>query len=342
MTRVWIGVDVGGTKVLAAVVGRSGRVKRTARRTTPGRDATPQQLEDALTEAVREAAAGHEIAGVGLAAAGNVDGERVRFCAHLPWRDDPVRPRLESRWRTPVVLENDATAAAYAEATLGAGAGYDDVVVVTLGTGLGGGIILGGRLHRGNQGMAGEFGHMRLVPDGLPCPCGGVGCWEQYCSGTALGRAARAHGVEPSLTGPGITEAARAGDPAALAAFDEVGRWLGRGLAALVDAFDPACVVIGGGLSEAGDLLLEPARRVLAEQVVGAGHRDVPPVVAAALGPEAGVIGAAALVRLESGRRVRAGRRTPTARQRWMTIRARNGSQAPARPRDGRGRARRR
>ena len=149
---------------------------------------------------------------------------------------------------------------------------------------------------RGYNGMAGEFGHNQVVPGGRPCECGGTGCWEQYCSGNALTRFVRAQGVE-DLAGPAITAAAEAGDPVALAAFDGGRQWLGVGVANLVASFDPQIVVIGGGLSAAGDLLLEPARRALRESLVGAEHRTVPPVVRAALGPEAGAIGAADLAR---------------------------------------------
>lgn len=309
---VWIGVDVGGTKVLAGTVDGAGRVGATARRSTPGRRVDVRMVEDALTEAVQEVAGDAEIAGVGVAAAGFVDaaGERVRFAPHLPWVDEPVRTRLEKRWEVPVRLENDATAAAHAEAAYGAARGLRDVVVVTMGTGIGGGIVLDGRLHRGQNGMAGEFGHMQVVPDGLPCACGGRGCWEQYSSGSALLRFARdAMGSMPTvleercagnpdfLTGPMVTEAAEAGDLLAREAFTHVGDWLGIGLANLVAAFDPECVVIGGGVSAAGDRLFEPARNALMRSLVGAGHRDVPPVVPAALGNQAGLVGAADLVR---------------------------------------------
>lgn len=313
---LWVGVDVGGSKVLAGVVDGAGLVVSTARRSTPGRRVDARMVEDALTEAVTEVTGGSSPAGVGVAAAGFVDarGERVRFAPHLPWLDEPVRERLEDRWGSPVLLENDATAAAYAETTYGAARGVDDVVVVTMGTGIGGGIVLGGHLHRGLNGMAGEFGHMKMVPGGLPCECGGRGCWEQYSSGSALVRFAREGlGSMPSmleercsgnpaiLTGPMVTDAAEAGDLLAREAFAHVGEWLGIGLANLVAAFDPACIVVGGGVSAAGDRLLEPARHALLRALVGAGHRDVPPIVPAALGPESGLVGAAALVRSRHG-----------------------------------------
>jgi glucokinase len=273
-------------------------------------------VEDALTDAVLECADGATIAGVGVAAAAYVDaaGEHVRFAPHLPWLEEPVRSRLEDRWQVPVLLENDATAAAHAEATYGAARGVDDALVVTMGTGIGGGIVLGGRLRRGWNGMAGEFGHMQVVPDGLPCECGNRGCWEQYSSGNALVRFAReGMGSMPTvleercagnpalITGPMVTEAAEAGDLLAREAFAHVGDWLGVGLANLVAAFDPACVVVGGGVSAAGDKLLEPARNALTRSITGSGHRDVPPLVVAKLGPEAGLVGAADLVRQRHG-----------------------------------------
>ena len=309
---LFIGVDIGGTKVLAAAVSSTGRVLRTATRTTPGRRVEASLVEDALTEAVREIAGVRRVGAIGIAAAGFVDaqGERVRFAPHLPWRDEGVRARLAERWSAPVVLDNDANCAARAELTYGAVGDAANAIVVTMGTGIGGAVVLDGDVFRGYNGMAGEFGHTQVVPDGRPCECGGNGCWEQYSSGNALVRFARARiGEQPTLmdalcggdperlVGPMVTEAATAGDPVALEAFDDVGSWLGVGVANLVASFDPEIVVIGGGLSAAGDLLLEPARRALRESLVGAAYRTVPPVVRAALGPEAGAIGAAYLAR---------------------------------------------
>jgi glucokinase len=332
---LFIGVDIGGTKVLATAVSSSGRVLRTARRTTPGRRVEARLVEDALTEAVEEIAGTRRVAAIGIAAAGFVDaqGERVRFAPHLPWRDEGVRARLAERWSAPVVLDNDANCAARAELTYGAVGGAQDAIVVTMGTGIGGAVVLAGAVHRGYNGMAGEFGHMQVVPDGLPCECGGKGCWEQYASGNALVRHARARiGREPTvleaacegdpqrLTGPMVTDAAAAGDAVALQAFGAVGGWLGVGLANLVAAFDPEIVVIGGGLSAAGDLLLEPARASMRESLVGAPHRTVPPVARAALGPEAGAIGAADLARQTfrtAGTRARARRRAARRASRW-------------------------
>ena len=307
-----IGVDVGGTKVLAAEVAEDGTVLRTARRSTPGRRVAVAMVEDALTEAVREVADGRPIAGVGLAAAGFVDaaGERVMFAPHLPWRGEPVRERLAQRWGAVVRLDNDANCAARAERTHGAAAGVRDALIITMGTGIGGAVIIEGRVRRGSNGMAGEFGHMQVVPDGQSCECGGTGCWEQYSSGNALVRFARGlvvqedtllrelcDGDPDALTGPMVTEAAERGDRAALRAFASVGDWLGVGIANLVAAFDPDLVVVGGGVSAAGDRLLGPARAALDRSLVGSAHRRVPPVLRARFGPEAGVVGAAGMVR---------------------------------------------
>lgn len=319
---VVIGVDVGGTKVVAAEVSPEGEVLRVARRMTPGRRVEVELVEDALTQAVEEVAAGRRVAGVGLAAAGFVDaaGERVMFAPHLPWHGEQVRARLTERWQVPVFLDNDANCAARAETAYGAAVGARDALVVTLGTGIGGAVVVGRQLHRGRNGMAGEFGHMQVVPDGRECECGGRGCWEQYSSGNALVRLARAAleapgagGVlleladgDPALVdGPMVTQAASQGDQVARQAFDSVGSWLGTGLANLVAAFDPEVVVVGGGVSAAGDLLLEPARAELARSLVGAADRVVPPVIRAAHGPEAGAVGAASMVRDGLGRGAR-------------------------------------
>lgn len=309
---VVVGVDVGGTKVLAGVVDESGRVLATAHRSTPGRRVAPSMVEDALVEAVLEVADGSRLVAVGLAAAGFVDraGDRVMFAPHLPWRGEPVREILQDRWGVPVVLDNDANCAALGEWTYGAARGAGSVLMVTMGTGIGGGLLLDGRVHRGRNGMAGEFGHMQVVPDGLPCQCGGHGCWEQYSSGNALVRYARdLIGVEPTvmeeacdgipdrLTGPMVTAAAEAGDIPARHAFLQVGQWLGIGVANLVAALDPDCVVVGGGVSAAGEKLLAPARAAFERSLVGVGHRSLPPFHRAAMGPEAGLVGAAVMAR---------------------------------------------
>ncbi|HET7349704.1 MAG TPA: ROK family protein [Marmoricola sp.] len=306
-----IGVDIGGTKVLAAVVDEAGRVLETEIGDTPLVSIDParnhldevstKDVEDALVETVSALASRYGRSTVGIGAAGFVDaqGERVRFAPHLPWRDEPLAANLGRRLREHVVgevlVDNDANAALWAEARFGAAQRCQHVVMLTLGTGIGGALLTGGTLHRGANGMAGEFGHMVVVPDGLPCQCGRRGCWEQYCSGRALARLAADAGSD--LVGAALTAAAHEGDPVALAAYAEVSRWLGLGAANVAAAFDPEVILVGGGVSAAGELLLAPARTAMAESLVGAGHRLEPDLVAAELGPLAGVIGVADLAR---------------------------------------------
>lgn len=315
-----VGVDVGGTKVLAGVVEPDGTVQRTVTRRTPGRRVDVSQVEQTLVAAVRDVAGDSPVAAVGVAAAGFVDGsgERVLFAPHLPWNGEPVRERLTRALGAPVALDNDANCAAVAEGAYGGARGAASAVVLTLGTGIGGALLLEGRLWRGRNGMAGEFGHMQVVPGGLACECGGAGCWEQYCSGNALVRVARERlGTQPTvlselcegrpelLTGPMVTEAAEEGDIVAREAFASVGSWLGVGAANLVAALDPEVVVVGGGVSAAGDRLLEPARAALQRSLVGGREvtvdgepvRAVPPLRLARLGPAAGMVGAAVLAR---------------------------------------------
>lgn len=319
-----IGVDVGGTKVIAGLVDAGGNVLARARRDTPGRTTEASVVEDVIvdtvTEIQRTAAVEHPsrpVLGVGLGAAGFVSADRstVVFAPHLAWRDEPIRDRLVERLATPVVLDNDANAAAWAEFRFGAGQAEPRLLLVTLGTGIGGALVLDGRVERGRHGLAGEYGHMQVVPDGERCECGNRGCWEQYSSGRAMQREARemleqdspyaaglaayCDGDPARVEGHHVTRAARDGDVAALELLGDVGRWLGLGLANLAAAFDPGRIVVGGGVSEAGDLLLEPAREMFARRLTGRGHRPVPPILAAQLGPSAGMVGAAEMVREE-------------------------------------------
>ncbi len=313
---VSVGVDIGGTKVLAAVVDHTGRVLDTEATETPGRGAGIErasvgEVEDALVDVVNRLLAVHGRCPVGVAAAGFVDkdAQRVRFAPHLPWRDEPLSARLTERFGHrilgDVLVDNDATAALWAEAHYGAAREAYDAIMITLGTGIGGGLMVRGRLHRGSNGMAGEYGHMQVVPDGRACQCGRRGCWEQYCSGRALARAAADGGLE--LSGTELTIAAREGDVVARAAYDQVAHWLGVGVANLVAAIDPPLIIIGGGVSAASDLLLAGGRDSMAESLVGAGFRDLPELVGAELGPLAGVVGIADLART-AGRIRRVGR----------------------------------
>jgi glucokinase len=308
-----IGIDIGGTKVAAGVVDEAGEVLAVVRRRTPSRD--PAHIADVVVEIVGQLRAEHEVVAVGIGAAGFVDVERttVLFAANVAWRDAPIREEIGSRLDIPVFVENDANSAAWGEFRFGAGEEQPDVVVLTIGTGIGAGLILNGALHRGRFGIAGEPGHIRVVPGGRLCGCGNRGCLEQYCSGTALVRAARevaqerpadaarlldlAHGDAANIDGPVVTKAAQEGDPAAVDCFDEIGRWLGQGLADIAALLDPGRFVIGGGVAEAGDLLLNAGRETYAAVLTGRGYRPLADVVPARLGSQAGLIGAADLAR---------------------------------------------
>ena len=296
---VTVGVDVGGTKIAGGLVDEQGRVLRRAAADTPADSAAA--IAAATAELIEKLRADQpDVAAVGIGAAGFIDAARstVLFAPNLVWRDEPFRSEIADRVGLPVVLENDANAAAWAEYRFGAGRGSRDLVAVTIGTGIGGGLVLDGRLYRGAFGIAGEPGHMRVVPDGRPCGCGNRGCWEQYASGPSLLRAARERsGGEPFPDGRALTLDAQGGDELALACYDEVGAWLGEGLAALAAILDPDRFVVAGGVSEAGDLLLEPARRRYASALSGRAYRPLADIVAAELGPEAGLVGAADLAR---------------------------------------------
>jgi glucokinase len=313
MEGLTIGVDVGGTKVAAGVVDSEGTIVASLRRPTPGHSAA--EVADTIAEAVAELCADHEVRAVGIGAAGWIDSARSRvlFAPNLAWRDEPLRDEVSARTGLPVVVENDANAMAWAEYRFGAGRGRRDLVCLTVGTGIGSGIVLNGELYRGAFGVAAEMGHIRLVPEGHLCGCGNRGCWEQYASGRALVRAARAiaaadpaaavtmlevsSGGVDELTGPDVTEAARKGDPAAVTCFNEIGYWLGDGMATLVAALDPDLFVIGGGVSDAGELLLGPARARFLAAMPGRGYRPAADIVVAELGSAAGLVGAADLAR---------------------------------------------
>lgn len=308
-----IGVDVGGTKIAAGVVDPEGRVLEKVRISTPA--STAEAVEEGIVEAVLRLAGTHRVVAVGVAAAGFVDEKRsqLRFAPNLPMADRPLRALIAPRVGLPVVVENDANAAAWGEHRFGGGRTSSDVVLITVGTGLGGGIVLDGRLLRGAFGIAGEFGHVRMVPGGIPCGCGNRGCWEQYTSGSALIREARAlartepgragrllelaGGDAEAISGRMVTQAAAEGDPTAVSLLAELGRWLGEGIADIANVLDPAVVVVGGGVSEAGDLLLQPAREAYAVLLSAGAHRPHLRIVAAELGNDAGLIGAADLAR---------------------------------------------
>ncbi|HEY6739720.1 MAG TPA: ROK family glucokinase [Actinopolymorphaceae bacterium] len=310
---VTIGIDVGGTKIAAGVVDEAGILRDEALRETPA--TSPPEIVAAIGEVVGELADRQEVSAIGIGAAGFVDAGRsiVLFAPNLAWRHEQLQEAVEDRTQLPTVIENDANAGAWGEFRFGAGRDVDDMIMLTVGTGLGGGLVIGGELVRGAFGVAGEVGHLRVVPGGHLCGCGNKGCWEQYASGSALVREARAlvrsgspqasrllelsEGSADALTGPMVMRAAQEGDVTSRELFEELGRWLGEGIASLAAVLDPACVVVGGGVSEAGELLLEPARAAFARNLTARGHRPLAEIRPAALGTSAGMIGAADLAR---------------------------------------------
>ena len=307
-----IGVDIGGTKIAAGVVDEQGKILERVKLATPKDSAN---VAATIAEAVNTVRQGREVEAVGLGAAGFVSADRatVLFAANMSWRNEPLRDRIEGLVDLPVVVENDANVAAWGEARFGAGAGQDNVVLLTIGTGVGGGVIIGGRLLRGHFGIGAELGHYRAVPDGLPCGCGQHGCIEQYASGSALTRIVKANaareperakillglgdGTPGGIVGSHITVAARDGDPVALEGFTEVATWIGQAMADMTAILDPGVFILGGGVSEAGEILAAPAREAYVRKAPATGQRPLADVVIATLGPDAGIIGAADLAR---------------------------------------------
>jgi glucokinase len=307
------GIDVGGTKIAGGVVDEKGVIVEELVVESPATDVAA--IESAIEKLVSELRTRHLIEAVGVGAAGYIDRARsvVMFAPNLAWRDLDLKSDLERQHGIPVVVENDANAAAWGEFQYGAGHDVDDLLLVTVGTGVGGGLVLDGSLYRGAFGVGAEIGHMRVVPDGILCGCGNRGCLEMYGSGSALVREVRGAAMAGSLlaadvldraggdplaiTGPLVTESARAGDPFAIEQLASLGRWLGEGIASLAAVLDPAVVVIGGGVSAADELLLDPIRDSFASQLTGRGHRPMLEIRRARLGNRAGLIGAADLTR---------------------------------------------
>jgi glucokinase len=309
-----IGIDVGGTKVAGGVVDEHGNVLASNRRPTPADD--PAGTRDTIVEVAAELVAQYPRAtaiGIGAAAWIDATGSTVLFAPNLAWRDEPLRDYVSKAIGLPTVLENDANVAAWAEFRFGVARHADSMVMITVGTGIGGAIVINGNLWRGANGIAAELGHIQSVPDGHPCGCGRLGCLEQYASGNALvrfGRAgarqeperaahllALAGGDALAITGRQITEAARAGDGVAMDAFAQVGYWLGVALADLAQSLDPQMMVIGGGVIDAGPLLMGPVERAYRDQLANRNRFPVAEVHAARMGNAAGVAGAADLAR---------------------------------------------
>ncbi|HEX9854622.1 MAG TPA: ROK family protein [Acidimicrobiia bacterium] len=297
-----VGLDLGGTKLLAIRL-EDRAVVETAVLPTPD-DAG--ELTKAAIDGVR-AVWREDVEAIGVGIAGLVRFPEGVFVwgPHVAGTGIPVRADLQAEFDIPAVVDNDANAAAHGELVLGSATGHDHVLVVTLGTGIGGAIVLDGQVRRGAS-FAGEFGHVLFEADGLPCACGRRGCWETVASGPALARLAAEHiagdaegplarRLGPSFSAEDVTEAAEEGDETARALVGRIGEAFGRGLANLIAVFDPQMVVVGGGLGSVGEVIIEPARRVVADVIHGGSHRPPPPIVAAGLGASAGAVGAAVL-----------------------------------------------
>jgi glucokinase len=308
-----IGIDIGGTKIAGALVNESGEILNDLKVPTPATD--PDAIVDAVVHLVAELGAGHEVLGVGVAAAGFIDADQAEiiYAPNLSWRNEPFKQKLQQKIELPILIENDANAAAWAEYRFGAGRGYKHMIMLTIGTGVGGAVIANSKMLRGGYGIAGELGHIRMVPDGQLCGCGSRGCLESYASGTALLKNARrlAKSGDPKgrrlaeleqengkLKGEQVYQAIVEGDEGALELLAEVGTWLGSAISSLTAVLDPEIAVIGGGVSQAGNLLLDPIRKSYLDQLPARGYRPELKITTAEFVNDAGVVGAADLIRL--------------------------------------------
>lgn len=311
---VAIGVDIGGTKVTTAAV--DSEINIIAEKTEPTQCQSAEGLVKQVVGLINDLLvcselSSVEVVGVGLGVAGLVDFKQglVYYCPNLSLENVALKSRLEQKVALPVFVDNDANLATLAEMLHGAGRGVANFVCLTIGTGIGGGLVIEGKLYRGSRNLAGEIGHTIVEPQGARCGCGQRGCLEAMASGQALVRLARekfsqnkaslvfqeVEGRLESINGEIVIEAARQGDKLANQVLGEIGSYLGQGLASVINLLDPELIIVGGGLVVAGKLILGPARRVVAEKILPRGKREVP-IVSAKLGPKAGLIGAATLV----------------------------------------------
>ena len=307
-----IGVDLGGTKMQIGVVDSDRRVLHESRESSVG--LTEDELVEGLARELQEAKeARPEVLAAGLGIPATIDRRRglAIQAVNLEITDVPIRDLMQERLGLPVFVDNDANLAALAEYLYGAGRGAQNVVMLTIGTGIGGGLILGGEIYRGSTGAGAELGHIVIKEDGLPCQgnCPNHGCVETYASGTALAREGTAVAkrkldsslgvalTDGPLTGKIVTELALSGDPEATEVVATAGGHLGVAFASLANIFDPDVIVVGGGVSAVGDILLDPAREELASRALPPMNRT--PVKLAELGPDAGMIGAAAMALIE-------------------------------------------
>ena len=312
-----IGIDIGGTKIAGGVVDETGEILAEERVATEAGDS--RAIVEAVVGMIRRLSADREIAAAGVAAPGFIDAAQctVYYAPNIDWRNEPLRERLRERLELEITIDNDANAAGWAEYRFGAGQGVRDMTMLTIGTGVGGAIVSEGRLFRGGFGAGGELGHVRLVPDGLPCGCGEHGCVEQYGSGRALLRMANeiadvggiglalaaAREKHGTLDGAIVGDLIASGDPGARHALEQLGHWLGQACASLGAVLDPQLFVFGGGVAIAGDLLLDPVREAYRQHVPARGYHPEPEFVVARFANDAGVVGAADLARVHAASR---------------------------------------
>ena len=307
-----VGIDIGGTKIASALVDQHGQLIREKRVPTPANDSAA--LTETVLRLIREMSEGHRVVGAGVAVAGFIDAEQANivYAPNLSWRNEPLKAQLEAQLDIPVLLENDANAAGWAEYRFGVGQGTKHMVMLTIGTGVGGAIIADSRLFRGGFGIGAELGHMRVVPDGRLCGCGQNGCLESYGSGTALLKSAKelANSNLPrgsrlrelqeatgELTGSEVYAAILERDPGALGLLVDLGSWIGQAIASLTAILDPEMVVIGGGVSASGDLLLNPIREAYLKHLPARGFRPELEIKSAGFLNDAGLVGVADLAR---------------------------------------------
>lgn len=309
-----IGIDIGGTKVLGGVVDSTGKVIDSARRATPS--AGGMELIATVIDLIKEFQQKHQVAGVGISVAALISSDQgtivgapnIANLSELNFVNE-----IKKEINLPVIAENDANAAMWAEFKFGNAKGFNPVIFFIIGTGMGGGLVIDGKLFRGAHGIGAEFGHMIVQPQGIKCGCGTQGCIEQYASGSALMRYAK-EGIEADpqkgkrllelaggnlneLTGSVLTTAAKNGDELAIAAFNKQANWLGSACASYTLLLDPQAIVVGGGVVDAGELFLEPVRKAMHTYLPFGKSHPVPKIIAAKFGNDAGLIGAADLVR---------------------------------------------
>jgi len=310
-----VGIDVGGTKIAGAVVSESGEILASLKVPTPATNT--EALIDAIVAMVQELSSGREISAVGVAIAGFIDAKQseVIYSPNLSLRNEPLKTKLETRLGVEVIVENDANAAGWAEYRFGAGQGSKHMMMITIGTGVGGAIVANGDLFRGGFGIGAELGHTNFIQAGKICGCGQLGCLEKYASGSALLEAAKelasagtAEGarlaeLEASvgeLTGTEVYQAIQESDPGAMRLLGELGENIGKAVASFAAILDPEILVIGGGLSVAGDLLVRPVTEAYLQHLPARGFRPEMKIVTATLINDAGVVGVADLARRHS------------------------------------------